>query len=83
MRNALAHASAKQRPAVAALLKTIFAQETAEEAHTQWKAVAEALRERAPKLAELTDGTREDVLAHTAFPETIGPRSPAPIPLSG
>ncbi len=68
MRNALAHASAKQRPAVAAMLKTIFAQETAKEAHTQWKAVADTLRERAPKLAELMDGAREDVLAYTAFP---------------
>jgi transposase-like protein len=68
MRNALAHASAKQRPAVAAMLKTIFAQETAKEAHIQWKTVADALRERAPKLAELMDGAREDVLAYTAFP---------------
>ena len=68
MRNALAHASAKQRPAVAAMLKTIFAQETAKEAHAQWKTVADALRERAPKLAELMDGAREDVLAYTAFP---------------
>jgi transposase-like protein len=68
MRNALAHASAKQRPAVAAMLKTIFAQETAKEAHAQWKAVADTLRERAPKLAELMDGAREDVLAYTAFP---------------
>ncbi len=68
MRNALAHASAKQRPAVAAMLKTIFAQETAKEAHAQWKTVADALRERAPKLAELMDAAREDVLAYTAFP---------------
>ena len=68
MRNALAHASAKQRPAVAAMLKTIFAQETAKEAHAQWIAVADALRERAPKLAELMDAAREDVLAYTAFP---------------
>ena len=33
MRNALAHASAKQRPAVAAMLKTIFAQESLESGH--------------------------------------------------
>jgi len=68
MRNALAHASAKQRPPVAAMLKTIFAQETATEAHAQWKAVADTLRARAPRLAELMDGAREDVLAYTAFP---------------
>jgi transposase-like protein len=40
LRNALAHVGAKQRPAVAAMLKTIFAQETAKEAHDQWNAVA-------------------------------------------
>jgi transposase-like protein len=68
MRNALAHVSAKQRPAVAAMLKTIFAQETAKEAHAQWKVVADALRERAPRLAEMVDDAREDVLAYTAFP---------------
>jgi transposase-like protein len=68
LRNALAHVGAKQRPAVAAMLKTIFAQETAKEAHDQWNAVADALRERAPKLAQLMDEAREDVLAYTAFP---------------
>ena len=43
MRNALAHAPAKQRTAVAAMLKTIFAQETKAEAETQWEIVADAL----------------------------------------
>src|ERR1700712_2572696 len=33
MRNALAHVPAKQRPAVSAMIKTIFVQETAREAH--------------------------------------------------
>lgn len=46
MRNALARVQPKQRPAVVALLKTIFAQETAEAAREQWAAVADALRER-------------------------------------
>lgn len=40
MRNALAHAAPKQRPAVIAIIKTIFAQETAEAAHQQWEQVA-------------------------------------------
>src|SRR6195952_3975693 len=39
MRNALAHVAAKQRPAVIAMIKTIFAQETAQDAHAQWKSV--------------------------------------------
>src|SRR4051812_18131082 len=68
MRNALAHVQPKQRPAVVALLRTIFAQETAEAARAQWAAVADALRERFPKLADLMDGSREDVLVYMAFP---------------
>jgi transposase-like protein len=37
LRNALAHVAPKQRPAVIAMLKTIFAQESAEAAHAQWQ----------------------------------------------
>src|SRR3954469_15048721 len=58
MRNALARVQPKQRPAVVALLKTIFAQDTAEAAHAQWRQVADTLRERFPKLAELMGLTR-------------------------
>jgi putative transposase len=68
MRNALAHASAKQRTAVAAMLKTIFAQETKAEAETPWEIVADALREKQPKLAALMDTARNDVLAYMSFP---------------
>src|ERR671916_1733636 len=68
MRNALPHVPPKQRPAVVALLKTVFAQDTAEAAHAQWKQVADTLRERFSKLAELMDGSRDDVLAYMAFP---------------
>src|SRR4051812_24548950 len=66
--NALARVQPKQRPAVVALLKTIFAQDTAEAAHAQWRQVADALRERFPKLAELMDASREDVLVYMSFP---------------
>jgi transposase-like protein len=41
MRNALAHAPAKQRTAIAAMLKTIFAQESKAEAQAQWDTVGE------------------------------------------
>jgi putative transposase len=74
MRSALAHVPAQQRPAVAAMLKTIFAQESAGEARAQWDNVAIALRERAPKLATLMDEAREDVLAYTAFPKEHWPQ---------
>ena len=69
MRNALAHVGPKQRPAVVAMLKTIFAQENADDAHEQWRHVADALRERYEKLATMMDGSREEVLAYMAFPK--------------
>ena len=69
MRNALAHAAPKQRPAVIAMIKTIFAQETAEAALQQWEQVADALREKFPKLADMMDASREDVLAYMTFPK--------------
>lgn len=67
-RNALAHVGPKQRPAVIALLKTIFAQETQDEARRQWRDVADALREKYPRLADMMDGSCEEVLAYMAFP---------------
>lgn len=74
LRNALVHVPTKQRPAVVAMLKTIFAQTTAEAAHEQWRSVADGLRERFPKLAALMDDSREDVLAYTAFPREHWPQ---------
>ena len=68
MRNALAHAPAKSRTAMAAMLKTIFAQETKAEAEKQWDIVADALREKQPKLGALMDVSRDDVLAYMSFP---------------
>ncbi len=65
---ARAHAPAKQRPAVAAMLMTIFAQETRAEAEAQWEGVADALREKLPKLADMMGASRDDVLAYMAFP---------------
>lgn len=80
MRNALAHAQAKQRSAVAAMLKTIFAQKTKADAEAQWGIVADALREKQPELGALMDGSREYVLAYMSFPcerwTQIAPTSP-------
>jgi transposase-like protein len=81
MRNAMAHIPAKQRPAVMAMIRTIFAQETSADAHAQWKTIADALRERAPRLAELMDEAREDVLAYTAFPKEHWPQIASTNPL--
>ncbi len=81
MRNLLTHAPAKQRPAVIAMVKTIFAQESAREARAQWKMVADALRERAPKLAAMMDASLDDVLAYTAFPKEHWPQISSTNPL--
>ena len=68
MRNALAHAPTKSRAAVAAMLKTIFAQQTKADAAGQWDVVADALREKQPRLGALMDASRDDVLAYMDFP---------------
>lgn len=68
MRNALAHAHAKQRPAITALLRTIFTQETAEDASRQWRHITDKLREGFPKLAEFMERTEADVLTYMGFP---------------
>ncbi len=81
MRNALAHAPAKQRTAVAAMLKTIFAQETKADAMTQWDAVADALRDKQPKLGAMMDASREDVLAYMDFPREHWPQIASTNPL--
>ena len=69
MRNALAHVGKGQRTMVAALLRTVFAQDNEAEARRQWRAVANQLRERFPKIAQLMDGCEDEVLAHMGFPK--------------
>ena len=74
MRNAMAHVGVKQRSMVAAAIRTAFTQETAEAAHAEWRAVADRLRERFPKLAALMDDAEHDVLAHMGFPKEHWPQ---------
>ena len=81
MRNVLAHVPAKQRPGVIAMIKTIFAQETAQDLRAQWKTIADAFRERVPKLASLMDEARDDVLAYTGFPKEHWPQIASTNPL--
>jgi len=50
------------------LIGTIFAQETEPAARGQWRAVADQLRSRFPKIAKLMDEAENDVLAHMSFP---------------
>jgi transposase-like protein len=75
MRNALAHVTNKdQRPMVAAMIRTVFAQNSAEAAREQWRKVADSLRAKFRKLAELMDQAEADVLAFMAFPKEHWPK---------
>jgi putative transposase len=69
MRNALAHAGRQGRRVVSAFIGTAFVQEDAEAAKTQWRSVADQLRPKVPKLANLMDEAEADVLAYMTFPK--------------
>jgi transposase-like protein len=68
MRNALAHAGKNGRRVVSAFVATAFAQEDPASASRQWRAVADQLRPKLPKLATLMDEAEPDVLAYMGFP---------------
>ncbi len=69
MRNLLAHAGKSGRRVVSAFVATAFAQEDAGAASSQWRQVADQLRPKAPKLANLMDEAEPDVLAYMTFPK--------------
>ena len=69
MRNVLAHAGKSGRRVVSAFIATAFAQETAEAASAQWRAVADQIRPKVPKLAAIMDEAETDVLAYMTFPK--------------
>jgi putative transposase len=68
MRNVLAHAGRQGRRVASAFIATAFAQETPEAASTQWRAVADQIRQKVPKLAAIMDEAEHDVLAYMTFP---------------
>lgn len=68
MRNLLAHAGKSGRRVVSAFVATAFAQETPAAAKAQWRAVANQLRPKVPKLAAFMDEA-EAVLAYMTFPK--------------
>jgi transposase-like protein len=77
----LAHAAPKQRTAVAAMIRTIFAQETKAEAFAQGDKVADAPRDRHDKLGGLMDASREDVLTYRDYPKEHWAQIASPNPL--
>ncbi len=54
---------------VTAALRSVFAQETAQEIESRWDDLATSLAERFPKAAALMHEAREDVLAFRHFPK--------------
>jgi putative transposase len=68
-RSLLAHVGAKQRATVAAMIRTIFTQESKAEAFAQWDKVADALRDKHDRLGALMDASREDVLTYMDYPK--------------
>lgn len=69
MCNVLAHAGKSGRRVVSAFIATGFAQDTPDAASTQWRAVADQIRPRVPKLATIMDEAEPDVLAYMTFPK--------------
>ena len=68
MRNVLAHVSRGQHTVVAAAIRESFDQPDPTQAGKIWHKVAEQLRPRWPKLADLMDASEHDVLAYMSFP---------------
>ena len=68
MRNVLAHAGKQGKRIVSAFIGTAFAQDDAKAASAQWRQVADQLRPRVPRLANLMDEAETDVLAYMTFP---------------
>ena len=68
MRNALAHVAKGQHAMVAAALRQAFLQADQQAARQTWRQVADQLRPRWPKLANLMDESEHEVLAYLAFP---------------
>jgi putative transposase len=69
LRNLLSTVPKSAQGAVAAIVRTIFAQPDHGSATAQLKRVADGLRARFAAAAELLEEAAEDVLAHFHFPE--------------
>jgi putative transposase len=68
MRNLLACVPKASQSLVGTLVRQVFVQPDAESAQRAWRQVADQLRPRFPKAADLMDEAEADVLAHMNFP---------------
>lgn len=58
-----------QKIRISAFIATASAQDTAKAASTQWRAVADQIRPKVPKLATIMNEAEHDVLAYISFPQ--------------
>jgi putative transposase len=68
VRNVLALVPKAASQMVAATIRTVFVQPDAASARETWRRVADGLRPRYPRAADLLDDAEADVLAYLAFP---------------
>ncbi len=71
MRNLLTRVPKQAQPAVATLVRSIFAQPDAEQVHAQHNRVVEQLTQRFPAAAELLDEAAGELLAFTQLPKEV------------
>jgi putative transposase len=69
MRNALAYVPKGQHSMASASLRQAFLQEDADKARQVWRAAADQMRQKWPKLGVFMDDSEHDVLAYMGFPE--------------
>ncbi|GAA3209643.1 IS256 family transposase [Microbacterium terregens] len=68
MRNVLANVQKTAGPMVASIIRTIFAQPDKKHVHAQFDEVVRMLGRSHPKVAEMLEDARDDLLAFAAFP---------------
>jgi transposase-like protein len=68
MRNALCLVPKSAQQMVAATIRTVFVQPDAASAREQWRRVADQLRVRFPRVAQLLDAAEDEVLTYLSFP---------------
>jgi len=68
MRNALALVPKSAQPMVAATIRAVFVQPDAASARETWRRLADQLRPRFPRVAQLLDEAEDEVLTYLSFP---------------
>jgi len=68
MRNVLSNVQKSAGPMLASIIRTIFAQPDKKHIHAQFDEVVKILTRSHPKIAEMLESARDDLLAFAAFP---------------